>query len=159
MPDLCSRFAGPAVPGQISFPSAPIPEPFDRLDRLSTNRTGALRGRPMRSMARPPFFLPPPETPAVSVLAVAAALAGPAPAAASPDELVPVPAELTLRGCSRRANAVFRMASHRKQFPEAVRSKPMQSSERPPGQKNIPSPNVNRGRSRQANAVFRVTSH
>ncbi len=35
-----------------------------------------------------------PETPAVSVIVVAAALADPAPAAASPDELVPVPAEI-----------------------------------------------------------------
>ncbi len=47
----------------------------------------------MQSTERPPFFLPPPETPAVSVLAVAAALADPAQAAASPNELVPVPAE------------------------------------------------------------------
>ena len=37
--------------------------------------------------------------------------------------------KLTLRGCSRRANAVFRMASDQKQLPEAVRDKPMQSSE------------------------------
>ncbi len=47
----------------------------------------------MQSKERTLFFFPPPETPAVSVLVVAAALANPAPAAASPDELVPVPAE------------------------------------------------------------------
>ena len=47
----------------------------------------------MQSTERPSFFLRPPEAPAVSVLAVAAALADPAPATASPDELVPVPAE------------------------------------------------------------------
>ena len=39
--------------------------------------------------------------------------------------------KLTLRGYSRRANAVFRMASDQKQFPEAVRGKPTQSSEWP----------------------------
>ncbi len=47
----------------------------------------------MQSTEWPLFVLPPPETPAASVLVVAAALADPAPAAASPDELVPVPAE------------------------------------------------------------------
>ncbi len=47
----------------------------------------------MQSMERPLFLLPPPETPAVSVIVAAVALANPAPAAASPDELVPVPAE------------------------------------------------------------------
>ncbi len=64
--------------------------------------------------------------------------------------------KLTLRGCWRRANAVFRVASDQTQLPEAVRSKPMQSSGRPPDQRNIPSLNVNGGRSRQANAVFGV---
>ncbi len=48
----------------------------------------------MQSTERPLFLLPPPEIPAVSVIVVAAALADPAPAAASPDELVPVPAEI-----------------------------------------------------------------
>ncbi len=47
----------------------------------------------MQSAERPPFFLRPPETPAVSVFAVAAAFANPVLAAASPGELVRVPAE------------------------------------------------------------------
>ncbi len=42
----------------------------------------------MQSTEWPSFFLPPPETPAVSIL-VAAAPAHPSLAAASPDELVP----------------------------------------------------------------------
>ncbi len=56
--------------------------------------TGALLGKPMQPMERPLFLLPPPRTPAVSVIVVAAALADPAPAAAFLYELVPVPAEI-----------------------------------------------------------------
>ncbi len=51
----------------------------------------------MQPAERPLCFLPP-ETPAVSAIVVAAALVNPAPAAASPDELVPVPAETNAQG-------------------------------------------------------------
>ncbi len=94
----------------------------------------------MQSTEWPPC-LPPSRTLAVSILA-APALADPAPAAASPDELKSrfilylFLQKITLGGYSRQPNAVFRMASD---------------------QKNIPFPTVNGGHSRQASAVFRVT--
>ncbi len=72
----------------------------------------------MQSTEWPPSFLPPPRTLAVSVL-VAAALADPAPAVASPNELVSTPAENNFRGlfeasqCSLqndpRANRTFHL--------------------------------------------------
>ena len=108
----------------------------------------ALLGKAMQSTEWPPSFLPP-RTPAVSVLIVAA-LAHPAPAVASPNELVSTPAE-TPGGYSRQANAVFRMGLRAKRT--------FFWSTWPSAQKNIPSPKVNGGHSRQANAVFRVTSH
>ncbi len=67
---------------------AAISEPFDRLDRGPPRQGIAVYG------AVSLFQLPPPETPTVSVVAVTGALVHPAPAAASPDELVPVPAEI-----------------------------------------------------------------
>ncbi len=103
----------------------------------SANQTEALLGKSMQSTEWPPSLLPPSRTLAVSIL-VAAALADPAPVAASPGELEArftlslFLQKLTLRGCSRRANAVFRMASDPKTTPG--------------------------GRSRQANAVFRAAS-
>ncbi len=48
----------------------------------------------MQPTERSLFLLPPPETPDVSVNVVAAAPADPALAAASSNELVPVPAEI-----------------------------------------------------------------
>ena len=65
---------------------AAISEPFDRLDRGPPRQGIAVYG--VASL------LPPARTPAVSVIVAAVALANPAPAAASPDELVPVPAEI-----------------------------------------------------------------
>ncbi len=59
----------------------------------STVWTGALLGKPMQPMERSLLLLPPPRILALSVIVVAAALADPAPAAAFPDKLVPVPAE------------------------------------------------------------------
>ncbi len=107
----------------------------------SANQTEALLGKSIQSTEWPPSLLPPSRTLrlAVSVL-VAAALADPAPVAASPDELEAhfmlslFLQKLTLRGCSRLFE-VFRMASDPKQLPEAVRGEPMQSSERPPTEK------------------------
>ncbi len=68
-----------------SNPSAAASEPFDRLDRGPPRQGIAVYG--VASL------LPPPETPAVSVLVIAAALVHPAPAVASSNELGPVPAE------------------------------------------------------------------
>ncbi len=56
----------------------------------STVWTGALLDKALQSMERPPPSLPSLETPAVSAVAVAAAPVQLDPAAAPPDELVPV---------------------------------------------------------------------
>ncbi len=66
-------------------PSAAASKPFDHLDRGPPRQGIAVYG--VASL------LPPAQTPAASVIVVAAALAHPAPAVASPGERVPVPAE------------------------------------------------------------------
>ncbi len=125
---------------QSLFPSAAASIPLD-VWTGSAHQTEALLGKSMQSTEWPPSLLPPPRTPAVSVL-VLLLLAGPAPVAASPADarfnLSPFLQKITSGGRSRQTNAVSRMTS---------------------GQKNISSPSVNGGRSRQVNAVFRVTFH
>ena len=68
---------------RIPRPSAAASKPFDRLDRGPPRQGIAVYG--VASL------LLPARTPAVSAVAVAAALTHPAPAVASPDERVPVP--------------------------------------------------------------------